>query len=239
MTAWSTGAPVSTASFLVCPNGAVTVAAPAEAPWLEQLGFRPGASFLFGLPEQPPTRQWREDDRWPICHTEHEKDGIRYTQTVLVTQLDAGSLLAGRDFAPKSVLLVHIAGENTATEYTEASAAFSLESGGRPLELILAHGLIYTATTNRNALAAVEVPSTGIAGTNGPQLHFRGSMPPGTTGSMTIKIPLFPCPDDQDWETVRDLDFGAELLRVKRFWSQRGESPAPALNPVAFAHRSQ
>jgi hypothetical protein len=239
VTAWEAGAAALEASFLVHSNGSVAVSGPADAPWLRGLSFGHGDRFEFALPDRPPKRQWLEEGRLPICHTEYEKDGIRYTQTVLATRLSAGAPMAGGEFTAEAVLLVHIVGENTASEYTEASAAFGLRNGGRDRNLEFGQGLISVIGTNRQTLGAIEVPSTGVAGTNGLRLLFRGSMPPGTTGSMTFKIPLFPCRDDQKWEDVRDLEFGAELRRVKRFWMERFESSGTLPTPVAFAGPSR
>lgn len=189
----------------------------------------------FGLPEQPPARQWYEETQAPICHTEFVRDGIRYIQTVLATRLGDGPLPHRKDWSPKPVLLVHLAGENTAAEYTEANAAFAARIGKAVLALELKQGLVLAASGPKSPLGAVEVPSSGIATTHGTRLVFRGSMPPGTSGSMTIKIPLFHCEGDKDWEDLRDLDFAAELRRVKRFWLNRSVSDPAQDFPVAFA----
>jgi hypothetical protein len=89
---------------------------------------------------------------------------------------------------------------------------------GRPVNLELrASGLVYRVGTD-SLLAAVDVPSSGIAGTNGTQLQFQGSMPPGTSGALTVKIPLGRLEGKTALDRLYDLAFDDEYERVKRFW---------------------
>jgi hypothetical protein len=178
--------------------------------------------YDFGLPSSPPVRRWIEDDALPICQTSWEKDGIRYTQKVLVTTTDTHDPTEASPGDDDAVLLVQITGHNIAAEYTTAGAVFEMKVGDRPLNLELREGLVFVAgTKDRVPLAAVDIASEGIAGTNGPQLRFQGHMPPGTSGSMTIKIPAGRLEHQSAVDRLRDVEFEEEFRRVKRLWKDR------------------
>lgn len=193
------------------------------------------ACYRFGMPAQLPLRRWLEEEGVPVCRTTWEKNGIRYTQSVLITGPEAteGSLLGQ---APQSVLLVRLAGENTASQYTEASATFAAEVEGRALHLELRDGVVYAAgPTGPLLVAVVDVAGEGIAEAAGPRLRFRGNMPPGTSGAMTIKIPAGKLEGEAAISRLRDLEFDDELRCVKRFWRARQEAGSAPLLPVVFA----
>lgn len=190
----------------------------------------PPIRCVFGLPSRSPERQWLEEGPLPICHTMWEKDGIRYTQIVLMTRLGDGSLPPAGPLADDAVLMVQLVGENFTNIYAEASAGLTVEIRGRQMNLELRDGLAYVAETNAaSLLAAIEVSTSGIACTNGQQLRFAGSMPPGTSGSMTFKFPAAPLPAKEDLERLRDLEFGEQFQRARRFWAERKGEPAPVV----------
>lgn len=176
----------------------------------------------FGLPQRAPVRRGHEDAVLPIARTTWEDRGIRYTQSVLITRLGRGDLVPV--WTQDAVLLVNLFGENTTTEYTEASAELGITVEGRPLELDWRGGMVYGAPTNgapAQAVGFIDIPSGGVAGARGTHLRFRGSMPPATTGSMTVKIPLAPLATEPQLNALQDLDYDEEFQRVKRFWSAR------------------
>lgn len=189
--------------------------------------------LAFGLPRQAPVRRWIEDDAPPICHTTWEKDGIRYTETVLVTRRTPGDWTTASLPAAEAVVMVRIFGENFTNEYAGATAELAVERAGTPRRLELCNDLVFSTSGASNAFVAVlEIPASGIAGTNGMRLEFHGNMPPGNTGSMVVKIPLAPPPGENEIEQLRDLQFDQELQRVKRHWEKRGQG-APL--PVRFS----
>jgi len=178
--------------------------------------------YAFGLPTNAPVRRWLEDDALPICQISWEKEGIRYTQKVLITTTGTNDPTTASPAADDAVLLVQITGHNAATEYATASAVFEVKVGDRPLNLELREGLVFVAGSKDGALlAAVDIASEGIAGTNGLQLRFQGHMPPGTSGSMTIKIPAGRLENQAAIDQLRDLEFEEEFRRVKRLWKER------------------
>ena len=192
--------------------------------------------FEFGLPAVRPSRQWQEDAHVPVCQSQWHKDGIRYTEKVLLTRLAPGGLLLDGQPPSDSVLLLQITGENLTNEYTEATAAFSLKVGSKPLDLELRGDLVYVILKGLAVpLGSIDVSPSGVLCTNGPQLRFRGHMPPGSSGAMTIKIPFSKVQEEADFNRVRDLEFEDELTRMKRFWTEHTKTHPKPLFPIKFS----
>ena len=184
--------------------------------------------FAFGMPRDVPARHWLEDDTLPICHTEWMHAGIRYTQSVLLTSLKPEGPVPEQSTAADALLLVQLKGENTASDYTDATAAFATSTGTRCQELEFRDGLVYaTAGTNSVLMAVVDIASSGVVVTNGTELRFKGNMPPGTSGAMVLKIPLGRVDDQPVIDRLLDLEFDQELRRIRKFWSNRGQGVAP------------
>lgn len=193
--------------------------------------------FQFGLPAKPPTKRWLEEDGLPICHSQWEQDGIRYTQSVLLTRLADGDLQPGGKTAPDNVLLVQLVGENTASEYTEAKAALSFHRGDQTVPLALNDNLIQEiGPSEKICLGAIEIPSGGVAETEGSQLRFRGHMPPGTSGAMTFKLTLGTLNGEKALERLHFMDFTEESRRVRQYWKNHAQKSIP---PVAFSPMDQ
>lgn len=215
-------------AVVVHGDGSVSIPAASVLSPPSPEGKRQPVRYYFGLPPLPPESRLLEDGTLPICRTSWVKDGIRYTETVLVTRLQEGDLMPAGQPPADAVLMVQVAGECLASEYTEAAAAFGVEVGGAGLNLELRDGMAYAAHPDTPAfLAALDVPASGIENANGRQLRFRGNMPPGTSGSMTIKIPATAPKTTAELDLLRDLNFDDELRRVKRFWKGRVK-PGPA-----------
>lgn len=230
------------ATIRVHANGSTTVPTNGVTRWLEAVRRSEARQVLFdfGLPSQGAERRWREDDRLPVFWTRWEKDGIRYTQTVLLTRLAEGDLLPGGKSPSDAVLMVQLAGENTDSEYREATATFSVRVAGQLLDLELNDGLAYVLEPKRRSiLAAVDVPAGGAAGTNGTVLRFEGNMPPGTTGAMFLKFPASPIEDAEALEQLKYLDFDEQLRRVKQFWSFRLRTNATVHPLIRWADDTQ
>lgn len=192
--------------------------------------------YSFGLLPKNHERRWLEKEVLPICHTQWENDGIRYRQIVLLTRLGEGDLMPDGKIPSDSVLLVQLSGENTSGEYTLAKAEFSVTFAGTPLRLELREDLAYAVGSQGNGVvAALEIPSGTTIRAAGDKLQFQGQMPPGTSGSMTVKIPIRLAPSEAEIARIRDLDFDQELRRVKRFWTESSTIRSVKPLPVGFA----
>lgn len=208
-------------------DGSLSTPAPArlkdpgeEAPAARRLIWR------FGLPDSPPEDVSLLQGRLPIHTTTWLKNGIQYTQTVLLTTLDEEPAGA----AIMDVLLVQLTGENTASEYTDADATLEVELAGRPLPLRLESGLVGTPGGGGGehvVIAAIGVPAEGVEATDGEELRFHGHMPPGTSGAMTVKIPLGPVDGEASENALLDLVFDEQFRKVRRAWEQRLPVPRP------------
>jgi len=183
--------------------------------------------YDFGMPTNPPTRRWLENDTIPVCRSTWEFHGIRYHQIALVTRLDKGDLMPGGTLPPDAVLLVQLTGENTAAEYTEASAAFSARTADRPWALGLRGNTVCRSTGAETSVIVVfDLPTGGIVATNGPGFRFSGSMPPGTSGAMTLKIPVNALIGPERLELLQEMEFDEELKRVNRYWASQATGPS-------------
>lgn len=194
--------------------------------------FRPGSSgpqrlaMDLGLPRLAALRRWRENQ---ALLTEWLTNGVRYTHTALMLAPPSGAdVPANRGRAP--VLLVNIEGENTNSDYAEASASLAITLGGKPLELELKNGLLWRLEgETRILLGAIEIPDSGIQSPRGEALRFSGNMPPSIKGSMTLKIPLSPLTGEEESERLRDLDFAEALRHARKPASAAGPNASPWL----------
>lgn len=193
--------------------------------------------FVFGLPENTPKKRWMEKEILPIFHTSWEERGIRYTQTVLVTSLSGSDDDLETEGSQKKneVLLVRLAGECLASEYTEAQVSFGLKIEGCWMPLALLDDLVFPATrTNSALLAMIDLPSGGSATHLENILRFKANMPPSESGGMTIKIPLRPIIEPGDIKRLRHLDFNEELFRLKKLWMDQIKKKGMAKSPISF-----
>ncbi len=186
----------------------------------------------FGMPSQPALSRKLEADDLPIAITTWEDHLIRYTQTVLVTRLQEGDLVADNQWPPDAVLLVRLHGECLASEYTDARAGFSLSRNKQSIPLHLADDLIYQAGHTAAPMASIDIPTGGVAEEAGDVIRFHGNMPPSITGAMVIKIPLAPMGQSNAIEQLRLMNFDDEFRRVKRFWSQPTFHTNVLLHPI-------
>ncbi|HYG36428.1 MAG TPA: hypothetical protein VEC99_16660 [Clostridia bacterium] len=95
--------------------------------------------FRFGLPSIPAEKTWREGE---VLRKQWSTNGIRYTQTVLLSPIARLEAETSDVTCSNAVLLVNIEGENTNPEYTEATADLALAINGKPQKLELRGGLV-------------------------------------------------------------------------------------------------
>ncbi len=183
-----------------------------------QVQFRRGESseqklvFHFGLPKVALERRWEENG---VLRASWVSNGVRYLQTVLITERPSGSSSAGSE--PGTVLLVNIEGENTNTVYAEASAELAVEIDGKRQALELQHGVVWRREAESRALVgALEIPESGIKAASGDALKFYGNIPPSLKGSLTLKIPLERLLETKTPDWLVDLEFEAALRRTLR-----------------------
>lgn len=176
-----------------------------------------------------------EEDRLPIFHAEWLDEGIRYTQTVLLTRLRRGQ--AGLDGerawtigAP--VLMVRLAGRNTNAHYQVAQVTMTFQVESRTIPLFMEGRRVVAGPEKATLCAVIDGQVQGRAVEEGG-LRFSGDMPPGTDGFMVIKIPLSTLDQPEGMEALEDLDFEDEFRRLKRFWRERenADKSTPTTKP--------
>ncbi len=195
--------------------------------------------YDFGLPGAAPTKRVIEDECLPIMNTEWGQDGIRYTETAFATRFDPGSLgFPDMHADDTTVLMVRIAGRNVAQEYKEAHAVLTLKADGRVLPLTFTNGLVFAKLPSGQILRAqVDCQAEGKPHADGKGLRFFGNMPPGTDGTLVLKIPFITLDKPEEIERLRDLDFDAEFKRVKTFWTARADASAQITTPIPELNR--
>lgn len=202
--------------------------------------------YDFDLPKSPPTRRWIEEESLPIIHTEWEHEGIRYTQTAFVTRFEEGSLgFPDMQADDTAVLFVKIAGRNVAQEYRLAHATLSLRADNRPVPIVVRDGLLYAQLAEGERLrAALDVQGSVTGTASEGKVYFAGNMPPGTDGSMVLRIPFITLDQPAEVARLRDLDYDTEFQRVRKFWRARADAstristPIPELDRFHRAHVS-
>jgi len=165
----------------------------------------------------------------PVSTVQRQRDEIEYTQTVFLAELrpEGGSKQSVESFG--QVLLIQLAGRNQGSEYREARATLSLSRRGERLPLVLDRGALYLLprTDASVPLGVIDVPAEGVDTLEGNQLRFRGEMPPGTSGALTLKIPLSALTEPAALDALHDLEFDRAFRRAR---NDRRSGPA-ALNP--------
>lgn len=194
------------------------------------------ARYSFGLPAGPPQRRWLEAGDLPISHTQWETNGIRYLQTVLMTFLNDGDVKDTNSGRTDSVLLVRIMGESLTNQYAPAEAALRVRIGEDATRLELSNLVVYATPHQQSIpLAVLDISPSAVHTNVGHQLHFQASIPPGTSGSMVIKIPATGVRDELTLNRLLDLDFERELQRVNRLWTTVPPKERSAGAPVRLA----
>jgi hypothetical protein len=177
---------------------------------LSNLGAALPLRCEFGLPASAPVGRGFAGDAPTVVTSQWEDAGIRYTQTVLVTSLAS-------ETPPTKVLMVQLTGENISRDYTNATAAFTLTVGEQDLNLEWRSGPVHAVNLpNQPLVAAIDIGAEGVHESSGRQLKFRGHMPPGTSGAMTIKLPLERLAGQDQWEQLHALEFDEEFRREQR-----------------------
>ena len=200
----------------------------------------------FDLPAGEPAKRWIEEDCLPIIHTEWDHEGIHYHQTAFATRLEPGGLgFPDVQADTTTVLLVRLAGHNTAAEYKPAHVAMSLHVDGKAVPLKTRENLVFAQLKEGEPLRAM-IDGQGQARppeTDG-KIQYFGNMPPGADGAIVVKLPFITLDTPAELERLRDLDFDQELARARKFWKSRADfgtqvsTPVPELNRFFRAHVS-
>jgi hypothetical protein len=179
-------------------------------------------TLRFGLPRIAAVKQWSDG---PAQVKLWVTNGIRYTQTVLLTSATLHPERPDKTAKTTPVLLVNIEGENTNSEYAEAFATLALEVDGRLQQLELRGGsVLRQSQSTTNLVAALEIPESGVKLASGELLRFSGSIPPSLKGSMTLKVALERLDSLEAEDRLRELDFETTLRQARK----PDHAPAPA-----------
>jgi hypothetical protein len=152
-------------------------------------------------------------------------NGIHYTFTALTTLC---RLTDSKEQPPQltPALLIQVRGENTDSEYREASVDLALEVAGQRKTLEIKGGAVWAGENPRQLVGMLEVSESGIKSARGERLQFSGNMPPSIKGELTLKIALAPLSESTDaLDRLADLDFDRELQQTKQRPPEQGTRP--------------
>jgi hypothetical protein len=189
------------------------------------------ASFEFGLPAQPMDRTLQED-ALPVCESTWETNGIRITQTAVVTELNgtaAGSVAPSADaFA---VFLARLTFTNTTPAVRTLSFPLRFRAGQEPVSLQAdEQGFIWSKDRVRAQVVTDRQPVP-----DGQGLRWWWMLAPGQTRSLVLKIPYLLLTSEER-DSLAHLDFDRERTAVASYWRRQLDrsghliTPEPMLN---------
>jgi hypothetical protein len=183
--------------------------------------------FRFG-PTRAAVERHLEPGGVPICETTWEANGLRVTQTALVTEL-AGSKPNGPVPAPDAtaVFLARFTFTNTTASSQTASLPLSYSAGDKPAQPRLdANGFLWLKDKLRGQ---VLTPSGTTAPTD--PLAWSWKLQPGEAKSIQVKIPYVLLESAAEQEQLARLDFEVERAATAGYWGRRMDESARLLTP--------
>jgi hypothetical protein len=194
-------------------------------------------NFAFGLPGNPVHRMLQEDSL-PICITTWEVKGVQVTQTVFVTPIE-GARSNGPAPPPDecAVIMARFTLTNTTSSSKTIELPFDYRSGGRPMELRVGEGLLWAGDRVRAQTVAEGVRPAAL-----DPRKLAGTLAPGETQSLVVKIPFLVLTDPVEIEALKKLDFDVEREATAGYWRRRLDesarltTPEPMLNDFYRSH---
>ena len=192
----------------------------------------------FGALPQPVERHL-EDDSLPICHTTWEIDGLRISQTALVTELDGAQADAPPPPADAlTVFLARFVMTNLSAAPRTALLPLTYSAAEAPMALRAdEQGRLWLAQNLRALVVADGPPALA-----GPTLNWTWTLPPGGSKTVVVKIPYLVLAETSEQAALGRLDFETERAAVAGYWRRRlNESaqlttPEPVLDEFYRAH---
>ena len=181
----------------------------------------------FGRLAQPVERHL-EEESIPICHTTWETNGLRISQTALITELDGAN--AGSPPPPPdatAVFLARFVMTNLSSAPRDATLPLAYSAGEMARALRAdRQGRLWLGANLRGQVLA-DAPGAPA----GETLTWTWSLAPGQSKSLVVKLPWLVLTDKSDQAALERLDFDAECAAVAGYWRRRLEESARLLTP--------
>jgi hypothetical protein len=188
--------------------------------------------FRFGSHDRPAARRLQEDSI-PICETTWQTNGIRLTQTALLTELDGAR--ADGQVPPAdalTVFLVQFVFTNTLSTPQSVTLPFTYQAGDKPGTLRLDEkGFLWLGENLRGQIMTPVPPAV-----QGDGFTWSWHLAPGQAQEVLFKIPYVPLQGTKEQTALERLDFESQRTAVAGYWRRRLDegsrliTPEPVLN---------
>ena len=166
----------------------------------------------------------------PVVTQRWEKDGLKYNEEAFSTLL-RGPLSPddpGRDEQTPAVLLLRLTVENSGTSARTAHVWLSVqaeerqsEMGAKPHENLRVIGKqVWTEGAVPRLRAVFDGARSPEAGGGAVPVHVAFEVPPGSSGSVTLKLPFVSDLSRSEAAELEQLDYESQRGRVTAYWQE-------------------
>jgi hypothetical protein len=185
------------------------------------------ARFRFG-PLREPVERHIEEDSLPICHTTWETNGLKISQTALVTELSGakadGPVPPADIFA---VCLLRFVITNGSSEPQTVRLPLSYQAADVPKSLRADEkGFLWLGENVRG-----QAVGDKLVRSEGNDLGWSWRLDSGETRSVIVKIPYVVLTSEAERDALARLDIDAERLAVTGYWRRRLNESARLITP--------
>ena len=193
-----------------------------------RLGLEPGPVWVAFGPLPQPVERHLEEESIPICHTTWETNGLRFSETALVTELDGAK--AGPPVPPADVSAVFVARwviGNLSAAPRSATLPLTYSAGGKPKALRLdEQGRLWLGPNLRGQVLADSPPAAA-----GESLRWTWTLAPGQSQTLVVKLPYLVLTEKSEQAALERLDLETERAAVAGYWRRRLDESARLFTP--------
>jgi hypothetical protein len=187
----------------------------------------PLVRFRF-CPQGRPSERHIQEESIPICETTWQTNGVRLTQTVLLTELDGaksnGPVPPADAFA---VVLAQFVFTNVSASPQTAILPLTYQTGDKNQSLrIDEQGFLWLSENLRGQVKSESAPITTNEG-----LAWNWILAPGEAKTVLVKIPYVPLVGEGERAALARLDFQTERASVAGYWRRRLEEGSRLITP--------
>jgi hypothetical protein len=193
-----------------------------------RLGLEPAPVWVHFGPLPQPAERHIEDDSIPICNTTWETDGLRFSQTALVTELEgakAGSPPPPADASAVFLARFVISNASAAARSATLPLTYNPAEKQKPLRAD-SQGRLWLGADLRGQVLADSAPAPA-----GQALNWTWTLAPGQSKTVVVKLPYLVLTEKSEQAALERLDFDAERAAVAGYWRRRLDESARLITP--------
>ena len=175
----------------------------------------------------PPTERSLEESTLPVCHTVWARQGLKISETVLLTELEGTKADSPTPPADAfAVLLARLAFTSTGPAQ-RLSLPLSYKAGNAIQLLRLdENGDLWLGDNLR-----VQTRGGLLRATNENEISWIVQLEPGESKSLVVKVPYVPLTTPAERDALTRLDFDTERAAVAGYWRRRLDESARLITP--------